>query len=329
MTDTVFPVIYSTLSSVGLMAQVLPRYDLGTITRCQFWCRGLSDVYQVDTPEQSYILRVAHGHWRTKADIEFELDLLDFLNRRQVPVAYPLPTTTGQFAVEIDAPEGKRYAALFIYAPGQIPVGDLNLIQGGILGETLAKVHHVGQEFRSVHQRQALTLDHLLDDSYRLIAPFLQNRAQDLNYIEGAIAQIKLQLHDFPQEPPFWVPCWGDPHSGNVHFTPNNHITLFDFDQCGYGWRIFDIAKFWHIALSTGISKHIRQAFLMGYQSVQAITPYELDALQAFTQAAHLWMWGISLTHSMLHNYSRLDNFYFTQRLEQLKFLRSPEWQLF
>jgi Ser/Thr protein kinase RdoA (MazF antagonist) len=329
MTDTVFPVIYSTLSSAGLVEHVLPHYSLGTVTRCQFWCRGMSDVYQVETAEQSYILRVTHAHWRTKADIDFELDLLAFLHQRQLPVAYPLRTTTGQLSVELDAPEGKRYAALFIYAPGAIAIGDLNLKQGRILGETLAKVHHVGLDFHSEHQRQALTLQHLLDDSFQVMTPFLQHRAHDLDYIDGAIAQIKLQLHDFPRERPFWVPCWGDPHSGNAHFTDSNQITLFDFDQCGYGWRIFDISKFWHIALSTGISKHIRQAFLDGYQSVEAITPYELDALQAFTQAAHLWMWSINLTWTNVHNTSRLDDFYFTQRLEQLKFLRSSEWQLF
>jgi Ser/Thr protein kinase RdoA (MazF antagonist) len=329
MTEPLFPVTYSTLSSHGLITHVLPHYAIGKITRCQFWCRGLSDIYQVDTPDQSYILRVSHAHWRTKADIDFELDLLSFLYQHQIPVAYPLRTVNDQLSIEICAPEGHRYAALFIHAPGQVPMGDLSLKQGTILGKTLSKVHHVGVDFQSPAQRQPLTLEHLLDDSLKSIAPFFQHRPDDLQYLDGVIAQTKLQLCDFPKEAPFWVPCWGDPHSGNTHFTTADQITVFDFDQCGYGWRIFDIAKFWHIALSTGISKHIRQAFLEGYQAVQALTPYELDALQAFTQAAHLWMWSINLTQATLHNYSRLNDFYFTQRLEQLKFLCSNEWQLF
>ncbi len=329
MTDIQFPVTYSTLCSTGLMVHVLPNYNLGTILRCQFWNRGLSDIYQVDTPNQTYILRVTQAHWRSQDDVVFELDFLDFLHQHQVPVAYPLRTTTGQLSVEINAPEGKRYAALFIYAPGRIAIGDLNVEQGKILGKTLAQVHTIGMKFTSPVHRQVLDLNYILDDSFQVISRFLDHRPQDLNYLESAIAEIKLQLHEFPQEPPFWVPCWGDPHSGNAHFTADNQITLFDFDQCGYGWRIFDIAKFWHIALSTGIGKQIRQAVLDGYQSVQAITPYELDALQAFTQAAHLWVWSISITHADRHNYSRLDDFYLTQRLEQFKFLRSSEWQLF
>jgi Ser/Thr protein kinase RdoA (MazF antagonist) len=323
------PVTYSTLDSAGLMTQVSSQYDLGAIACCQFWHRGLSDIYLVETAHKAFILRVSQAHWRSHADIAFELELLDFLHHRGVPVAYPLRTLEGKLMLELAAPEGPRYAAVFVYAAGQVAVGDLNLAQGKILGETLAQVHHIGSTFRCLFQRQSLTLDYLLDASWQLILPFLQQRPQDLAYGQAAIAELKAQLGNFPQESPYWVPCWGDPHSGNAHFTTANQITLFDFDQCGYGWRIFDIAKFWHLALRTGLSKHVRQAVLDGYQSVLALTTEELAALNAFTQVAHIWVWGIGVTHAKVHNYSRLDDFFFTQRLEQLKSLRSHDWQLF
>jgi Ser/Thr protein kinase RdoA (MazF antagonist) len=142
-------------------------------------------------------------------------------------------------------------------------------------------------------------------------------------------AQIKHQLQDFPKEPPFWGICWGDPHSGNAHFTSDNQVTLFDFDQCGYGWRAFDIAKFFQVALSDGVDKIIREAFLKGYQSVQEVTEDELNILQAFTQVAYIWVWAISLNYAIIHNHSRLNNHYFSHRLEQLKMLKSSKWRLF
>jgi hypothetical protein len=40
-------------------------------------------------------------------------------------------------------------------------------------------------------------------------------------------------------------------------------------------------------------------------------------------------MWAIHVQSLQLHQYSRLDDFSFTQRLEQLKRLNTPEWQLF
>jgi Ser/Thr protein kinase RdoA (MazF antagonist) len=329
MADECFPVIYSTLAPAALVEQVLSGYAIATVTQCQFWNRGLSDVYLVETATAPYILRVSHAHWRSQADIEFELALLDFLHQRHIPVAYPLRTQTGQLAVTVSAPEGQRYASLFIYAPGQVALGDLNATQGQILGETVAKMHQAGQDFCPAIERHPLTLKYLLDDSLQLIAPFLQHRPADFDYLQEAIGQIKQQLQDFPQEPPFWGICWGDPHSGNVHFTPDNQVTLFDFDQCGYGWRMFEIAKFWQVSLCTGASRTIRDAFLTGYQSVQPITEAEMQALPPLTQVAQIWRWAISLNHAMMHDYSRLDDHYFKVRLEQLKMLRSPDWQLF
>ena len=329
MTHEVFPVIYSTLASEALVSRLLPHYEIGVVARCEFWHRGLSDVYLVETPLNQYILRVSHHHWRKKSEIDFELELLDFLQQRQLPVAYPLKTLDHRLSIEINAPEGKRYAALFTFAPGKVALGDLNPTQSLLLGLTMAKLHQAAVDFRSHYHRQPLTLDYLLDDSFGIIAPFLEHRTIDLSYLAEVIAQIKHQLQDFPTEPPFWGICWGDPHSGNAHFTPTGEVTLFDFDQCGYGWRAFDIAKFLQVSLRTGISKQVREAFLSGYQTVCELTEKELASLQALTQTAHLWVWAISLNAARLHNYSRLDESYFTQRLEQLKRLKSPDWQLF
>ena len=324
-----FPVIYSTLAPQALIGQVLCQYELGRVLNCQLWNRGLSDVYLVETETKPYILKVSHHHWRSCSDIQFELELLDFLQQKYIPVAYPLRTKEQKLFVTIKALEGDRYAALFPYADGTIPLGDLNLTQSEVLGETLAKLHQKTVHFQTQTQRQPLTLNYLLDDAYQLIAPFLQNKPADLAYLERAIELIKLQLQDIPQKPPFWAVCWGDPHSGNVHFTPDNKITLFDFDQCGYGWRAFDIAKFLQVSLHGGISRKVRDAFLSGYQTVQQLTATELNSLQALTQTAHIWVWAININAAKIHSWCRLDRSYFSRRIEQLKRLTSKDWQLF
>ena len=329
MNHPTFPVVYSVLSSSALVSQVLSCYELEEVLGCLFWHRGLSDVYQVKTQSRQYILRVSHAHWRTRSDIDFELEFLDFLRQRCLPVAYPLRTKTGELAIELNAPEGKRYAALFVHAPGGVALGDLNQAQSYHLGEAVAKIHSHAAEFECQAERQALTLEYLLDDSLQLIAPFLQHRSTDLDYLRETIAQIKSQLQFFPKEPPFWGICWGDPHSGNVHFTADNQLMMFDFDQCGYGWRIFEIAKFLQVSLNSGLNAKVREAFTAGYQAVTPLMDFELAALQAFTEAAHIWAWAICLNHALHYDYSRLDDSYFHYRLEHLKMLRSPEWKLF
>ena len=325
----VFPAIYSTLSPQVLIERVLSKYQLGTITKCLLWNRGLSDVYLVQTYSNSYILKISHHHWRTRTEIQFELELLDFLHDYRLPVAYPIATSDGNLSVTIHALEGERYAALFPCAPGSIPLGDLTMAQSQILGATLSKLHQTALHLKTAVPRQPLNIKYLLYDSLEIIRPYLQHRGKDLEYLQTAIAHIESQLSCLPQKPPFWSICWGDPHSGNVHFTPDNQITLFDFDQCGYGWRAFDLAKFLQVSLGAGIGRNIRDAFFEGYQTVQSLSKLELDSLQALTQTAHLWAWAIAINGTIIHNWSRLDDRFFTKRLEKFKRLSSRDWQLF
>lgn len=325
----VFPAIYSTLAPQALIDGVLTKYRLGAIARCSFWNRGLSDIYLVETAAAAYILRISHHHWRSQSDIQFELEFLDFLHRHDLPVAHPLKTIDERLFVTICAVEGDRYAALFPYAPGEIPQGDLSIEQSTIMGQTLGRIHQTALKFDNATPRQCLDLEYLLDDSFAVIEPHLRSGSNNLTYLSDAIAKIKQELACLERSSPLWSVCWGDPHSGNVHFTSNNRITLFDFDQCGYGWRVFDLAKFLQVSLNGGISRKARDAFFAGYQEVQQLTEAELSSLQALTQMAHIWAWSISINSITIHNTSRLDSFYVNRYLNQLRRLCSKDWQLF
>ena len=324
-----FPAVYSTLAPQPLMELVVDNYDLGNLKQCLLWNRGLSDIYIIETADRSYILRISHHHWRSRLEIDFELKLLDFLHQRQIPVSHPIATVDNALYVTIPALEGDRYAALFSYAEGSIPIGDLSCEQSKIFGQTLGKLHDTGLDFTYQAPPKALTLEYLIDDSLDAIAPFLRQNPSDRDYLERKVREIKAQLADLPQKAPYWTVCWGDPHSGNAHFTPDNKVTIFDFDQCGYGWRAFDIAKFLQVGLSAGMCRKVRDAFFAGYQTVNILTETEINCLQALTQTAHIWNWAISLESTAIHCWSRLDRSYFQKRLGQLKCFDSSCWQVF
>ena len=180
--------------------------------------------------------------------------------------------------------------------------------QSKIFGKTLAKLHQIGTKFSPSQQSlllekltsKNLSLAYLLDNSFTKIAPFLQERPEDLDYLRNSITQIKAELKILPQQLPLWTTCWGDPHSGNIHFTEDNRITLFDFDQCGFGWRAFDLAKFLQVSLRAGMNRKIRDVFFEGYQTIQCLTLAEEDCLQALTQTAHIWAWAININASII-----------------------------
>lgn len=328
MTGLKCSVTYSTLAIEAVATALASNYDIGKVRNCQFWYHGLSDIYRVETISDTYIFRISHHHWRSRSEIQFELEFLTFLRRHQLPVASPLPTATGELCLEITAPEGQRYGTLFEYAEGSVPMGDFDCTQSHKLGEILAKVHQVSQDFVPFSQRSSLTPKFLIDDSLAVIAPFFEQRPWDRETLLTIAESTKEQLHSLPQTSPFWTVCWGDPHSGNTHCRENNKMTLFDFDQCGYGWRAFDIGKFRQVSLQGGCSHKVRKAFLEGYETVAPLIPIERDSLRSLTVAAYIWAWAIHLNRAICFEYSRLDKRYFTRRLEQLKQLHSQNWDL-
>lgn len=296
MSKGLIPVIPSIVSGDALIETVLNNYSIGASQSCQIHKRGLNDTYLVTTQKQErYILRVYRCGWRTKEEIDFELELLAFLHEQQQPVAYPLKRKDGIFTTEIVAPEGKRYTAVFSYAPGRATNEKLNGRQSQRLGEVLANIHQTLDKFKSSFTRPALNSEYLLARSIEAIAPLYQHRGSDIAYLQKQIETIKMQLElQLPDSAPAYGICVGDVHSGNAHFTQQDQPTLFDFDQCGYGWYAFDIAKFIHTAHSWKIDTTVRNLFLQGYQAIRTLDAAELAAIPIFVKAAHIWVMGIS-----------------------------------
>jgi Ser/Thr protein kinase RdoA (MazF antagonist) len=324
------PATYSTLSTSAIVAELLPCYGIAAVRRCQFWRRGLSDVYWVETVDgSSYILRISHHRWRSRSDVLYELEFLEHLHAHQMPVAYPLRTKAGELCLTVRAPEGDRFASLFIYAPGIVPIGDLNLVQSRVLGSTVAQIHGIAQSFRSTAVRSPLDAEQLLDRSLSNLDGFLGDYPEQRQAIHDIAANLSQQLAALPKTPPYWTVCWGDPHSGNSHFASDTVLTLFDFDQCGPGWRAFELGKFLQVAMSCGVARKVRRAFLEGYQSVAPLESVEREMIRPLTQAAYLWNWSIVVNYAQFHDYCRLDAHHFRQRFEMFKMLGVNDCHLF
>ena len=104
MWQAFIPVIHSIPSGEALIATVLPNYPIGKPHSCKLLKRGLNDTYLVETEQKRYILRVYRRGWRTKQEIDFELELLAFLHNKNQPVAYPIEQENSSFTTEVTAP---------------------------------------------------------------------------------------------------------------------------------------------------------------------------------------------------------------------------------
>jgi Ser/Thr protein kinase RdoA (MazF antagonist) len=328
MCSASIPVIHSIAAGEALSENILHHYRIGTPLSCRLYQRGLNDTYLVETEQDRYILRVYRRGWRTKEEIDFELELLAFLHQQNMPVSYPVARKNGSFTEAILAPEGTRYAAVFSYAPGRAVNKKLDSQQSRRLGEVLASLHETMDTFKSHFSRPALNNEYLLDGSMDCITRLLSHRHSDIDYFQTQIEKIKLALAELKlsSSAPVYGICVGDVHSGNAHFTDKSEPTLFDFDQCGYGWRAFDIAKFIHTTFSWQMDSQVRKPFLEGYQAIRQLSEAELASIPVFAKVAHIWVMGITCqVAGEVVPYGHFTDEWFDSKLALLSQLNSGE----
>ena len=294
-----FPLSNSILSGRALAARVLNKFALPAPARCYFLNPGLNDTYGVTAGPSHYILRVYRHGWRTKPQIQAELEMLDYLHQHKLPVSYPIKRKDRSFLTRIAAPEGVRYAALFTTAAGQ-PM-ELNARNSRAYGELLARMHTCLDKYAEDRRRFHLDLGYLVDASLRYVTPCLEHRRKDLDFLMKIGGELKSRLDGFlPLTRPEYGCCHGDHYGGNVHVEEQGRMTVFDFDCYGYGWRAYDLAVF--LAKNaqvdgttrSGRAKSNRRwnSYLEGYSSIRQPSERELQAVKLFVLARLIWRSG-------------------------------------
>ena len=119
-------VVRSFVAGPALADVINNEYDLGGKAEARLFSKMLrtqdNDHYKVIIGDTIYAARIYqfgdHLH-RQESDYEFELDWLNFLTEKELPVSHPIRRKDGRFLGSVEAPEGKRYFALFSFAPGK------------------------------------------------------------------------------------------------------------------------------------------------------------------------------------------------------------------
>jgi Ser/Thr protein kinase RdoA (MazF antagonist) len=280
----------SGLSADALLQQLLPHYALPPL-QGRFLTHGMHDNYLLEGAQEKYIIRVYRRRWRSLEEIQFELEFLEHLQRAGCPVARPLLTTTAEPWITVQTPDGERIAVLFTYAPGSAPDRAIEPRHSEALGQVVAQIHQAADTFTTTHVRQVLDIDYLLDASVAAITPYLTGEQRAA--LQVTQRRIRNALPALPRQAPWFGPCSGDVNPHNFHVDDRGRITVFDFDQCGLGWRAFEIGKFFASLASGSEADTIRAAFLRGYESVRALTPEEHHAIQPFRVLAFLWVMAL------------------------------------
>jgi Ser/Thr protein kinase RdoA (MazF antagonist) len=267
------------------------------------------------------MLRVYRTGWRTPSDILYEMDVLNHLAGKGVPVSTPVARRDGSFVRELRAQEGPRPAALFTYAPGKEAYTEEDYPQR--YGSAVAAVHNAMDDFHSPHRRFSLDLGHLLDQQLAAIRPLVHHRPEDWQYFAQLGEKLRQRVTALPVEQLETGYCHGDFHGGNAH-VDGETLTFFDFDCGGPGWRAYEIAVFlWNAVLAKKEEAEPRwAAFLEGYTAVRPLKALDLAAVPLFVAIRHLWWMGLQCGNARDWGYGDRGDRFFDRGLT---FLR--EWE--
>jgi len=268
------------------------NHALDGIVFCSVLNVGINDIYLVEAKAEKFALRLSRAEHDMAADeFCFELEWLEFLHQHGVPVSYPIRRSDNLLLGSIKSPEGPRYATLFSYAEGTT---DMNEEQAYILGRALAKLHLVSDTFVTTLNRVTLDRQNLIDGPIQTIKEsFDASMDEEVNYLNFLSKELKDRLESIEKTEGVFGIVAGDVHGYNQHFTENNQLTMFDFEFCAYGYRIYDLATFRWSRGSDNLE--LWHAFLDGYQSIRVLNKTEIESIDAFVKIRNLWWMGCIL----------------------------------
>ncbi len=317
-----FPVTSSVLSAAHLNTFIQQQYQLGTETTCSLIKAGVNHSYLVTTPTEKYILRVYCYNWRSKTQISEELRFINHLHQHQLGVSYPISHKNNDYVIELQAPEGLRYAVLFSYAKGEKQFHfDLNTQFE--MGVNMAKIHQ--QAANITLNRPNYTADSLLVNSFEFLKKHIDINTAEMQSMvqmqQYLINEYQTTNTENIRQGVVHLDIWFD----NLHIDSNNKITIFDFDFCGNGWLCLDLAYYIMqlnvLELNDDIFKQKTEQFLKGYESIISISPEEKRLLPMLGVCLYFFYLGVQSARfedysNMFLNETYLKR-YITQRVKK------------
>lgn len=307
---TTFPVTASTLSAKALGQFTKERYNLSADCSCSLFRTGINHTYFITDSSTKYALRVYSHNWRSESDILEEINLLNILKENGIGVSYPIADIKNNFIQTINASEGTRYAVLFSFAEGdKIRVMDKDTCFS--IGSLMAKFHNITLDRKS--DRISYNSETLLKLPYKYATAYFSEELPEMKFIKQQIEELstffdKADLNSIPKGI-VHMDIWYD----NMNVTAENEVTLFDFDFCGNGWLIFDVAYFckqlFHIEANKDEYELKVQSFLNGYQSIRNLSAGELQLIPKAGVALWIYYLGVQSSRFDWSNIFLTENY--------------------
>lgn len=253
-----------------------------------------SFIYEFARPDGAYILRLGHTLRKSEALIRGEVDWINYLAAGGVGVARAIHSANDQLVEAIDDGQGGHFlATAFVKAAGQSPWDIWTPALYESYGRLLGQMHALAQHYEPA--TPAWRRPDWDDEGMNFVERYLP--AFEV-VARQKFAALKAYLHTLPQDKTVYGLIHQDAHGNNFLVDDAGNITLFDFDDCGYGWYANDIAiVLFHTVMDAddwpAFTQEFMTHFLRGYQQVYRLEPRWLQEIPHFLKLRELELYGV------------------------------------
>jgi Ser/Thr protein kinase RdoA (MazF antagonist) len=247
-------------------------------------------VYRVDAGDPRYALRIHRPGRKSQAEIEAELAWLTLL-RRDTGLRVPLPAAP-VYVGELDGVNIPVYAVLFHWQDGvTLSPGEMTSAHAEAVGRFAAALHLYSQTLTQALARPRLDWEGLFGrrspyqpspEGDALITP--EQRA----VIAGATAHIQAVMAAFGDGETSFGLIHADLIAKNLLFDGDDRVIALDFDDCGYGYYLYDLAPMLLSFKDEPSGEALRSGLWAGYTALRPQPPAAESHLEALIAARHI-----------------------------------------
>ncbi|MFT9077127.1 phosphotransferase enzyme family protein [Ethanoligenens sp.] len=263
------------------LQHILPYYHMAASARCRPLCRRHNLFYLVDDPMQgtSMVLRVS-GLRRKEEELAAEaLWMCEIRRDTHLMVPRPFQTDAGTFATALSHPLLPRgyYCMAFSYLRGTSPEvkPDDYPVLFRRLGELAAQLHQNSILWSCANRLPRSTID------CDVINESLFEGLDDADLFLRVLIIVRERLIRFGRTPDRFGLIHADLRPENLLVDKDN-TSLLDFDDCGYGWFLYDCAASVSGMETNPLRSYLIQAWLEGYRNYRKISREEANELPTF-----------------------------------------------
>jgi len=257
--------------------------------------------YLVENPGngEKYMLRVCRPGYHTKSEIESEMAWVKSIDESSpIEVALPISGTNGEVVqtVRVAGDKNDYHCTLFTFLNGETPdehnEHELRK-QFRNLGEITAHLHDHSQNWKKSH-----LIDRIHWDYEAILGEKPEwGRWQDgvaitherLKLFQEVSNTIKTRLERFGKGPDRYGLIHADLRLANL-LVENKRMKVIDFDDCGFGWYLFDLATALSFIEHKPYVPELIQSWLEGYRKVRELSEDEEHEIPTFVMMRRLML---------------------------------------